>query len=189
MTLIYRPSALTPDEVLRRAPQRTPRLVQKALRSLSRLDPQQSEHLSTVFRKSLDVAVGRLSPLEAYSPALSGLPVSRRFAVRQLSSKGTWKVREIDDLHESEVNEAATVTRRIRMGRLASLVAAARAFRRASPGLPLRVVKSDFRSAYRCVPIASSHLRWARVLILDPCTGKAFVATQWAMPFGALGAV
>ena len=187
-----RPAPLTPEEVLARAPSRAPRLVSKALRSLRRLDQAGLDHLATVFAKTQeDVALGRLGPLSevSLSPDGTSLPLSRRFAVLQLSSSGKLKVREIDDLHESEVNEAASVTRRIRMGRLDSLIATARAFRLSQPGTPLQIVKSDFRSAYRCVPISAQHLRWARVLVLDPSSGKAYVATQWAMPFGALGAV
>ena len=109
--------------------------------------------------------------------------------MRQLSSKGVAKIREIDDMHESCVNEAAHVTRRIRMGRLSSLVALARALRAAFPGVPLVAVKSDFKSAYRCVPIAAAELCFARVLVLDPSSGDFHVAEQWAMPFGAIGAV
>ena len=185
-----RPARFTPEQVLAAAPLLAPRLARKARAGLSRLSPEASADLSTVYAKSReDSTTGRLGPLEPLGAQHLRLPLSRRFAVRQLSSKGSSKIREIDDLHESQVNEAATITRRIRMGRLASLVATARHLRGSTPDLPLHVVKSDFRSAYRCVPISAGHLPFSQVLIPDPASGQLYVALQLAMPFGAIGAV
>ena len=74
-------------------------------------------------------------------------------------------------------------------GRLASLLAMARRFRARFPSAAFSLVKSDFKSAYRCVPVLVDHLAFARVRVSDPASGSLYLSVQWAMPFGAIGAV
>ena len=131
-----------------------------------------------------DVDVGRMSrPVAAES--VPGTFVTRRFAVVQTDSKGKSKVRCIDDFLESLVNDATTVRRRIRTGRLSDLEYAVKHLHRS--GRDVVLLKSDFKSAYRGCPILSDHLRWSNILVNSPDGPR--VSTSWAMPFGAVGAV
>ena len=115
--------------------------------------------------------------------------LTRRFPVQQLSAKGVLKARAIDDFAESRVNDTTLVTRRIRMDSISDLLAIARHLSRSCPGRPLTILKSDFRAAYRSLPILTEHLEFAQVAVVDPTLQQVLCATQFAMPFGAVGAV
>lgn len=132
-----------------------------------------------------EAALGRMTSPQ---PAFDSSPkvVTRRFGVRQINSKGADKVRCIDDFKESGVNDAASVSRRIRMGRLTDLEAVTRTL--ADTKEPLALLKSDFKAAYRSLPLAGSDLGLASVLLRNP-GGQLFSATQLAMPFGAVASV
>ena len=136
-----------------------------------------------------EVAKGRISAPVRWHDSNQGLPVCRRFGVAQLSSSGRLKLRVIDDFAEDGVNDATSVRRRIRMGSLRDLRGCARRLRARFPGVPLRLFKADFKSAYRAIPILPDDLVFARVLLVSPFDGELYVATQLAMPFGAVGAV
>ncbi len=113
--------------------------------------------------------------------------LTRRFAVKQRDAKGLWKIRCIDDFHESLVNDACGVHRRIRMGRHHDLDWVARRLHRRL-GHRLKLLKSDFRAAYRSCPILSEDLKFSHILIRG-ASGELLVSEQFAMPFGAVGAV
>ena len=49
--------------------------------------------------------------------------------------------------------------------------------------------KSDFKAAYRCLPVHPSEYEISSILIFDPRTSTCKVARQYAMPFGSLAAV
>jgi len=136
-----------------------------------------------------EVSKGRISQPVRWVEADQSLGVCRRFGVWQLASSGKMKLRVIDDFAENMVNEATSVGRRIRMGSLADLRGCARRLRAAFPGVGLRLIKADFKSAYRAVPVAPEDLVFARILLVNPDDGELYVATQFAMPFGAVGAV
>ena len=136
-----------------------------------------------------EVALGRISDPVPWDAADRSLPVCRRFGVRQASSTGKVKLRVIDDFAENGVNAATGVSGRIRMASLRGLRAVARRLHRRDPSTPLVVLKADFKSAYRCAPILGPRLPFARLLLFNPLSSSLFVASQWAMPFGAIGAV
>ena len=98
------------------------------------------------------------------------------------------KMRIIDDFHESMLNDACSVHRRIRMGRIADLLLALAVLHLAWPSEPLVIGKSDFRGAYRNCPIFPGHLEFAGLAFLD-ILGNPWRAHQWAMPFGAVSSV
>ena len=53
----------------------------------------------------------------------------------------------------------------------------------------MHVGKTDFKSAFRHCPVAPEHYRYSGVLLSDPESGRAYVAHQKAMPFGAIASV
>ena len=155
-------------------------------RQLRRHSETSSDFDADIYRQTLDeVQLGRMTvPV----PAVSQKPcvVTRRFGVSQVDSKGVSKVRCTDDFKESMVNDACTVARKIRMGRISYLEFVARTL--AAVGEPLALLKSDFKAAYRSLPIATSHLDLARVIFRD-FNGVVWSSTQLAMPFGGVASV
>ena len=143
-----------------------------------------------IWEATLDeVAKGRMSEPVRWDLADKSLLICRRFGVWQVTSSGGRKLRVIDDFAENRVNDASSVRRRIRMGSLLDLRGCARRLRAAFPGRSLRLIKADFKSAYRAVPVAPEDLVFARVLLVNPDDGALYVSVQYAMPFGAVGAV
>ena len=63
------------------------------------------------------------------------------------------------------------------------------ALRATSPGQRVHLLKSDFRSAYRSIPISTDDLEAADVFVVDPDSADVLASTQYSMPFGAVGAV
>ena len=53
----------------------------------------------------------------------------------------------------------------------------------------LRLIKSDFKAAYRCYLISKAHSEYASLLVRHSTTGEVLEATQYAMPFRAVAAV
>ena len=112
--------------------------------------------------------------------------ITRRFPVLQRSSNGAVKLRCIDDFAESQVNSTTLVTRRIRMGRISDLSYVLKKLVKKFGSLHL--AKSDFKAAYRCCPISPEHSDLSSFLVSSP-EGVVHCCQQWAMPFGAVGAV
>ena len=165
-------------------PSRFSRMVDRQRRSFSKAS---KDDLQAVFDQTLsEIALGRMSPLVPLSESPTSL-VTRRFPVEQVDSKGRRKVRSIDDFAESRVNDSCSVSRRIRMGRLSDIAKVA-SLLHASGHHDLRLLKSDFKSAYRGCPILSGHLHLARVLV-QSSEGDIFTSGQLAMPFGSVAAV
>ena len=75
------------------------------------------------------------------------------------------------------------------MGRIGDLVEVARVLRAAHPAEDLVVFKSDFKSACRGLPIRPSHKDFANVVLWHEEFHRLMLATQHAMPFGAVAAV
>lgn len=146
----------------------------------------QSEFDLGIWTQTMDeVSLGRMTNptlAQAHHPHI----VTRRFGVCQSDSKGASKIRCIDDFKESLINDGCCVDRRIRMGRISDLQSVVRSL--SAVGEPLYLLKSDFKAAYRSLPVATSHLGLARVILRDP-SGQVFVSTQLAMPFGAVASV
>ena len=155
-------------------------------RQLRRHSESKSDFDDSIWSQTVEeVALGRMSALLPAATQTPGI-VTRRFGVSQVDSKGRSKVRCIDDFKESLINDACSVDRRIRMGRIDDLQSVVRTL--AMAGEPLHLLKSDFKAAYRSLPISSSHLGLSSIILRDPF-GQVFVSTQWAMPFGAVASV
>ena len=182
-------ASLTPSEVLQRAPALAASLAARAARSTRHPEFGEGDSAEIWEATLVEVRAGRISAPAPWARARHDLPICRRFGVRQLTSTGVEKLRVIDDFAENEVNDSVTISARIRMSSLLGLRALARRFHAAWPTEQLLLLKADFKSAYRCVPIRGDHLVFARLLLVDPSDGSLHVAHQWAMPFGAIGAV
>jgi hypothetical protein len=138
-----------------------------------------------VVRQTLDeVAFGRLSqPCLAQQDTI----LTRRFPVLQRTSKGSLKIRVIDDFKESKINSLCSVRSKIRMGSVATLVQVTQLMWRRHPAIPICIGKSDFSHAYRTCPIMQAHLPFSRILI--NINDQVMTCTQHATPFGAISAV
>jgi hypothetical protein len=155
-------------------------LVAKQLRKVG-------EDSAEVFALTVaDALLNRMTSPKRYRPGFLKF-ATRRFAVRQRDAKGKFRLRCIDDFHESWVNDSCSVRRRLRMGRHSDLEWILRELS-ARLRLPLRLLKSDFKAAFRGCPILTEHLEFSHILLLDP-SGDVFTSQQYAMPFGAVGAV
>ena len=74
------------------------------------------------------------------------------------------------------------------MGRISDVLACA-SLLSGRNGRNVNLLRSDFKAAYRCCPIAAHHREYAHILVQDPSTGTVWEAMQLAMPFGAVAAV
>ena len=158
-----------------------------AKQSAAPRDPEGQKEIASQTRS--EQLLGRISASRA--PRVGGRRISaptRRFTVKQLTSKGKLKARIIDDMAESMVNGLCTVKRRIRMGRLSDALKAGRTIA-GRTGRKVTLVKTDFVGAYRVCPVLTAHLPFADILFWDNERGGVSEATQHAMPFGAVAAV
>jgi len=114
---------------------------------------------------------------------------TRRFGVQQMSSKGKTKIRCIDDFNASGINDCCHVIGRLRMGRITDLVDVVHILNKVHPNEELVIFKTDFKSAYRSVPLRPEHYLYADVVYYDTTLKKLVVSKQLAMPFGAVAAV
>ena len=181
---------------------REPLITEDELRSLSpdifrnaikpsKSTPEMDEMSQKVFDQTVDeVECKRMSPLRPVGESDSHrtYPVTRRFPVQQSTSGGALKVRSIDDFLQSKVNSLTRVQARISVGRVSDVVHTSKVLVRHGRQ-DLVFLKSDFKSAYRICPIKKKHLKWADVVVQCPVTRAFFMSTQYAMPFGAVGAV
>ena len=182
-------AVLSEADLLAEAPARSSILAARARANAARSEFGDADS-SEIWASTLDeVRAGRISEPVPWADSDQTLPVCRRFGVRQATSTGKVKLRVIDDFAENAVNDATGVSARIRMASTAGLRALARRLHKRDPGAPLLLLKADFKSAYRCAPISGPHLPFARLLLVRPDDAALFTATQWAMPFGAVGAV
>ena len=188
---VVRKPELSVDELWERAPALRTRLVARQAQILAKtpLASPAADDLRELLRQARDdVNLGRITPLIPAAKSLRPLG-TRRFGVTQHTSKGKLKLRSIDDFAESLVNHTTSVRRRISMAQVDELVSIIHAHLLAHRNKRCKILKSDFRSAYRSVPILKEHLDASDVLVIDPDMGRILSGTQLAMPFGAVGAV
>jgi len=107
---------------------------------------------------------------------------TRRFGVQQMSSKGKMKIRCIDDFNASGINDCCHVIGRLRMGRITDLVDVVQMLNKEHPNEELVIFKTDFKSAYRSVPLRPQHYLYADVVYYDTTLQKLVVSKQLAMP-------
>ena len=178
-----RRKTMSDDELSRLSPS----IVAKALKKPV-LNDEQKGDLKEIFRQTCDeIAMGRMTKLSEPDTSCP-LTMTRRFPVRQLSSKGKMKLRSIDDFLFSRTNDMCQVGAKIRMGKIDDLVLSAKRMTK-SGKTDLVIGKSDFRAAYRACPILPEHRRYSRTCVFDPDNDRFYETYQRAMPFGAVGAV
>ena len=181
-TTRVRSAVLTDRDLRLRAPSFSPSVVARHLHFKD--DAGDSE----ILRQTIDEVLRlRMTPLEPLHESHLNYVLTRRFAVSQLSAKGLVKLRMIDDFAESGVNSATSVSHRIRMGRLSSILRAASVLRARHPSLDLDIGKGDFSAAYRSLPVLTGHLDLSSILVKGP--RGLLVSRQLAMPFGAVASV
>lgn len=130
-----------------------------------------------------------LSPAAAFLQSHNLVCVAKRFAVRQLDSKGRLKLRCIDDFLQNRASDACSIRGRIRMDTLQDLYEVITLLDLAHTNARIEICKTDFKSAYRQCPVAPGHYPFAGFCIADPKSSQSYVATQYAMLFGAVAAV
>jgi len=159
---------------------------------LTRLGPSKElseEDVQEIFQQTVDeISLGRMQPFEEVESQPS-YPPTRRFAVKQLSSKGVTKLRPIDDYLSSEINGLSRVGKRITVGKIDTMISSMRLIKKRRPRQRMVIIKSDFKAAYRSCPIKKKHLKWTKVIVWDPKEGKYRQTRHFCMPFGAVSAV
>ena len=170
--------------------ERSEEISEKVLSSGPTRDMTFEDHQTILQQTKDEISMGRMG--EFRKPSTKGkYPLTKRFAVRQLSSKGVEKLRCIDDYLRSEINALASVDGRISMGKINDLLRSIEILAEAvkNSGEDIDLLKSDFKAAYRSCPIKTEHLPLTRIAAWDP-EGQRYLETQhFAMPFGALSAV
>ncbi|CAE7578598.1 unnamed protein product [Symbiodinium sp. CCMP2592] len=106
--------------------------------------------------------------------------ISRRFGLRQGE-----KIRLVDDLSFSGVNELVTVQESPKPHGPDVVAAAMLTFMRLAPGVPLQGRPYDLRSAYRQLPVHPESLRHSYVAHWNPTAGSIELDQLLALPFGA----
>ena len=160
-------------------------------RQRQRVSSMSAEDLEIASQILEEVQKGRLEPHRSHCPkgkrVMKIRAVTKRFAAKQVNSKGKAKIRAIDDFTGSQVNLTCSVRRKIRMGSVKQLQATMRLLRKRFPRARFKLLKSDVKSAYRVCPILPSHHKYACIEVAFPRGFRRFI--QLAMPFGAVGAV
>ena len=170
------------DELLRQAATLRPALASRQAQPPAA--GEQAVDAAEVFRQTLaEIALGRMGPLHPLD-LRSGLPLTRRFAVRQMTPSGTFKTRCIDDFAESRINDACRVNGRLRMDRLEDVRWSVAASMDAL-GTSWLLAKSDVRAAYRLCPVAAADLELASVAVHDPwpSPGSTLCRSGLSRPF------
>ena len=106
-----------------------------------------------IWRQTLlEAGTGRLSaPRKIRKSDLSAhRPLSHRFGISQLTSKGLLKIRNIDDFTASFVNSTTAVFERLYHNGIDDLVSMMDTI--SSLGYACRLIKADFKGAYRTCP-------------------------------------
>ena len=173
------PACSSERDLLRRAASQNTKLI-KSLR--------EDENSSAVLKLTRDEAVtGRISaPKPLADVCLAGAVVAPRFAVAQQREDGSTKLRLVDDMSRSMVNEATQPQERLRYDGVDLLCTACRLFR-SHAGVSPHLWKADIDSAYRRVPLRASHRRLAMVAFRAVQT--VWVSQHFAAPFGATSSV
>ena len=124
-------------------------------------------------------------PLEALE---QGATISRRFPLQQGD-----KIRMIDDYSISGVNDSCTLNSKLDLHVVDTFVATIKAFFQAMDAAgreTLVLAKTyDLKSAYRQVPILTSHLKFAYFCIYNPEKMAVEIYRSRTLPFGATHSV
>ena len=170
-------------------------LVSRASRSsdkLQKIGPSKElseEDVEEIFRQTeVEIPMGRMQKFEDVGIGPE-FPPTRRFAVQQLSSEGSTKLRPIDDYLSSQINGLSRVGKRIFVGKTETIISSMTFVKRHRPGQKLVTTKLDFKAAYRSCPIKREHPDWTTVIVWDPKKKRYRQTQHFCMPFGAVSAV
>ncbi|CAE7233631.1 unnamed protein product [Symbiodinium natans] len=143
-----------------------------------------SQFLEELWQKSLDeVSKGWSEGPFREQDLPQGAVISKRFAIQQGS-----KVRPIDDLSQSHINEAFGSMGKIELHDVETIAASAILFlRHAGQGLLGKTI--DLKSASRQLPLSEEALNMAYVAVKDPSSGEVRFFRLLCLPFGAVAAV
>lgn len=135
-----------------------------------------------------DFAMGRMSKPQLVSDELlASTNLSPRFCVEQgVRADGSPKLRAVDDCSRSFCNSAVVATERLHYDGLDTFLAALRQAR-CKWGLELEMWKADIDSAYRRIPVAPEHRRFAWV-VFKRCNVPLAVQ-HFCLPFGSVASV
>ena len=124
---------------------------------LTRMGPSKElseQDVEDIFQQTVEeISLGRMQQFEEVETQ-PNYPPTRRFAVKQLSSKGKVKLRPIDDYLSSEINGLSRVGKRISVGKIGTMVSSMKLIKQHKPKQKLVIIKSDFKAAYRAYPIS-----------------------------------
>ena len=126
------------------------------------------ETLESIWRQTQeDINLGRIEP----SHVNHDKPIpTHRFAIKQQSSTGKTKIRCIDDFRRSMRNDTNLVVGRIRLGRIRDALDVGTILHQ-NCFENLAIFKTDFQSAYRCLPILPEHQEYSQIVTWNPHTG------------------
>ena len=135
-----------------------------------------------------DVDKGRMiGRLAVDDVDLSGGSIASRFGVVQgVLANGKPKVRAVDNMSESKVNEATVAQEKLKYTTLDYLFECMQHMMLISNCL-LGLWKADVDSAYRRVPLLPRHRRHAKIAF--KCNDRINIFQHCATPFGALSSV
>ncbi|CAE8624249.1 unnamed protein product, partial [Polarella glacialis] len=131
----------------------------------------------------LESSTGRLAVPRKFrkSDLPAERPLSRRFGISQLTSKGTLKIRIIYDFITSWANAAAAAFERLKRNGNDDLVSLTDAI--SSQGRAVGLLKSDFKGAYRACTVAPSDQVYRDLIVTDPDSKEPRICAQKALPF------
>ena len=167
--------------------QLAPELFERALEAVRRKSPTQGDDAEVWKQTMDDISLGRMAPLRPAS--LGTIAPTRRFPLKQLSSKGKQKIRIIDDAAESRINDASEISFKIRMGKVSDFVRVSRLLTESQPTQNIMIMKANYKSAYKNCPVLTQHLIYADMILKDPVSGRLVMSTYYSMPFGMVSAV
>ena len=124
------------------------------------------------------------TPVPVTDYVLGNVPLSPRFAKEEQHGAGARKIRVIDDLKASQINDLLGLAETSVPESLDVFTAMAMAHGHHSPQAQLKAFSVDFPHAYKQVGVAHSQLDFAMVVLCDR-HGVPHVATLKTQPFGS----
>ena len=135
-----------------------------------------------------DANLGRMSfPKIAGHVDLDGRVFSPRFCIEQgVRADGTQKLRAVDDFTRGGCNPCTAASEKLHYDNLDVFIASLRAMAK-QHSTALELWKADIDAAYRRVPVAPEHRKFAWVVFKR--LGKPVISQHFSLPFGSLASV
>ena len=147
------------------------------------------DHAAALLKLSIgEVGLGRLvGPLKVEEVDMAEGSIASRFSVVQgVLPDGEPKVRAVDNMTESKVNQSTAAQEKLKYSTLDWLFVSMQRMMR-DLACPLSMWKADIDCAYRRLPLLPEHRRHARVAFRSDGGVKIF--QHCALPFGAISSV